>query len=191
MNEEVMKVLQSFREALDYLQAQNIQLNEKIDGLSEVLYDDILIPARMELESQIDDDRFSEFSSKYGESLSPLKEQYAALYDGNDISRDVYDTYREHEGEYEEEVFVEEAIASIKAAIESAKAAFGIPADEPVSVEETPEGDVAITTAGGDVIVAGEDLKEETPVEAEETVEIDSPEEVAAYEAELEKQLKR
>ena len=45
-DQELVQVLQGFKEALDYLHEQNKALNDKIDELSAVLYDDILSPAQ-------------------------------------------------------------------------------------------------------------------------------------------------
>ena len=183
MNEqELVQVLKGFKEALDYLHEQNKALNDKVDELSAVLYDDILSPVQDAITFAQKEEDFSKFTDAYGSSFEPYASEYAALYNGNDIARDVYDTYNEHSDEYDEALFVEEAIKSIAATIQETKEKLGIPAQEKVEITETEDG-VEIDTVSEDEETPTE---EETEVE-EETEEIDSPEEIAAFEAELEK----
>lgn len=197
MNEqELVQVLQGFKQALDYLHEQNKALNDKVDELSAVLYDDILSPVQDAITFAQKEESFNKFNDAYGSDFEPYASEYAALYNGNDIARDVYDTYNEHSDEYDEALFVEEAIKSIAATIQETKEKLGIPAEEKVEITETEDGGVEIDTVSEDDVEA-ETPAEEVKVEAEaeeteteETEEIDNPEEIAAFEAELEK-LKR
>lgn len=192
MNEqELVQVLQGFKQALDYLHEQNKALNDKVDELSAVLYDDILSPVQDAITFAQKEESFNNFNDAYGSSFEPYASEYAALYNGNDIARDVYDTYNEHSDEYDEALFVEEAIKSIAATIQETKEKLGIPAQEKVEITETEDGGVEIDTVSEDEETPAEEVKvEETETETEETEEIDNPEEIAAFEAELEK-LKR
>lgn len=193
MNEqELVQALQGFKQALDYLHEQNKALNDKVDELSAVLYDDILSPVQDAIAFAQDEEKFGKFKDAYGSSLEPYATEYAALYNGNDIARDVYDTYNEHSDEYDEALFVEEAMKSIAATIQETKEKLGIPTEEKVEIAETEGGGVEITTEDGETVVSSDveeatpvPTPEATPVAEEETV--DSPEEVAAFEAELEK----
>ena len=190
MNEqELVQVLQGFKQALDYLHEQNKALNDKVDELSAVLYDDILSPVQDAITFAQKEESYNKFNEAYGEKLKPYASEYAALYNGNDIARDVYDTYNEHSDEYDEALFVEEAIKSIAATIQETKEKLGIPAEQKVEVTETEDGGVEIDTV--DETETGTEMKPEmeptVEVEVEEKEDIDSPEEVAAFEAELEK----
>lgn len=183
---ELVQVLQGFKEALDYLHEQNKALNDKIDELSAVLYDDILSPVQDAVTFAQKEESFKKFNDTYGKNFEPYASEYAALYNGNDIARDVYDTYNEHSDEYDEALFVEEAIKSIAATIQETKEKLGIPAEQKVEITETEDG-VEIDTVDEED-KDEEKVEEEKPeVEAEATEEMDSPEEVAAFEAELEK----
>ena len=187
-DQELVQVLQGFKEALDYLHEQNKALNDKIDELSAVLYDDILSPVQDAITFAQKEENFNKFNEAYGEKLKPYASEYAALYNGNDIARDVYDTYNEHSDEYDEALFVEEAIKSIAATIQETKEKLGIPAEQKVEITETEDGGVEIETV--DEPETEMEEKPEMEVEAEATEDkedIDSPEEVAAFEAELEK----
>ena len=192
MNEqELVQVLQGFKEALDYLHEQNKALNDKVDELSAVLYDDILSPVQDAITFAQKEESYNKFNDAYGEKFKPYASEYAALYNGNDIARDVYDTYSEHSDEYDEALFVEEAIKSIAATIQETKEKLGIPAEQKVEVTETEDGGVEIETV--DKTETGTEMEPEkmepetVEVEVEEKEDIDSPEEVAAFEAELEK----
>lgn len=186
-DQELVQVLQGFKEALDYLHEQNKALNDKIDELSAVLYDDILSPVQDAVTFAQKEESFKKFNDTYGKNFEPYASEYAALYNGNDIARDVYDTYNEHSDEYDEALFVEEAIKSIAATIQETKEKLGIPAEQKVEITETEDG-VEIDTVDDEDDKDEEKVEEEKPeVEAEATEEIDSPEEVAAFEAELEK----
>ena len=183
-DQELVQVLQGFKEALDYLHEQNKALNDKIDELSAVLYDDILSPVQDAITFAQKEESFNKFNEAYGEKLKPYASEYAALYNGNDIARDVYDTYNEHSDEYDEALFVEEAIKSIAATIQETKEKLGIPAEQKVEITETEDGGVEIET----VDETETEMEEKPEVEVEDKEEdIDSPEEVAAFEAELEK----
>lgn len=186
-DQELVQVLQGFKEALDYLHEQNKALNDKIDELSAVLYDDILSPVQDAITFAQKEEGYNKFNEAYGENFEPYASEYAALYNGNDIARDVYDTYNEHSDEYDEALFVEEAIKSIAATIQETKEKLGIPAEQKVEVTETEDGGVEIEVEEPETEM---EEKPEVEVEAEtedKEEDIDSPEEVAAFEAELEK----
>lgn len=186
-DQELVQVLQGFKEALDYLHEQNKALNDKIDELSAVLYDDILSPVQDAITFAQKEESFNKFNDTYGKNFEPYASEYAALYNGNDIARDVYDTYNEHSDEYDEALFVEEAIKSIAATIQETKEKLGIPAEQKVEVTETEDGGVEIEVEEPETEM---EEKPEVEVEAEtedKEEDIDSPEEVAAFEAELEK----
>lgn len=190
MNEqELVQVLQGFKQALDYLHEQNKALNDKVDELSAVLYDDILSPVQDAITFAQKEESYNKFNEAYGEKLKPYASEYAALYNGNDIARDVYDTYNEHSDEYDEALFVEEAIKSIAATIQETKEKLGIPAEQKVEVTETEDGGVEIDTVDTETEMEEKpEMEPEMEVEVETKEEdIDSPEEVAAFEAELEK----
>ena len=186
-DQELVQVLQGFKEALDYLHEQNKALNDKIDELSAVLYDDILSPVQDAITFAQKEESYNKFNEAYGEKLKPYASEYAALYNGNDIARDVYDTYSEHSDEYDEALFVEEAIKSIAATIQETKEKLGIPAEQKVEVTETEDGGVEIETVDEPETEMEEKPEVEAETEDKEEEDIDSPEEVAAFEAELEK----
>ena len=187
-DQELVQVLQGFKEALDYLHEQNKALNDKIDELSAVLYDDILSPVQDAITFAQKEESFNKFNDTYGKNFEPYASEYAALYNGNDIARDVYDTYSEHSDEYDEALFVEEAIKSIAATIQETKEKLGIPAEQKVEITETEDGGVEIDTVDEPETEEMETKPEmEVEGETEDKEDIDSPEEVAAFEAELEK----
>ena len=187
-DQELVQVLQGFKEALDYLHEQNKALNDKIDELSAVLYDDILSPVQDAITFAQKEESFNKFNDTYGKNFEPYASEYAALYNGNDIARDVYDTYNEHSDEYDEALFVEEAIKSIAATIQETKEKLGIPAEQKVEITETEDGGVEIDVDEPETEMGEKpEVEMEVEGETEDKEDIDSPEEVAAFEAELEK----
>ena len=187
-DQELVQVLQGFKEALDYLHEQNKALNDKIDELSAVLYDDILSPVQDAITFAQKEESFNKFNDTYGKNFEPYASEYAALYNGNDIARDVYDTYNEHSDEYDEALFVEEAIKSIAATIQETKEKLGIPAEQKVEITETEDGGVEIDVDKPETEMGEKpEVEMEVEGETEDKEDIDSPEEVAAFEAELEK----
>ena len=186
-DQELVQVLQGLKEALDYLHEQNKALNDKIDELSAVLYDDILSPVQDAITFAQKEESFNKFNDTYGKNFEPYASEYAALYNGNDIARDVYDTYNEHSDEYDEALFVEEAIKSIEATIQETKEKKEIQAEQKVEITETEDGGVEIDTVDKPETEMEAKPEMEVEVETEDKEDIDSPEEVAAFEAELEK----
>ena len=83
-------------------------------------------------------------------------------------------------------MFVEEAIKSIAATIQETKEKLGIPAEQKVEVTETEDGGVEIEVEEPKTEME-EKPEMEVEAETEDKEDIDSPEEVAAFEAELEK----
>ena len=192
MNEQLIEVLKSFKDALDFLQEENKALNDKVDELSAVLYDDILSPVQEAIKYAQDEEAFTQFNENYGPEISPLATDYAAIYDGKDVVKDIYDTYKEHSDEYDEAQFVSEACKSIAKAIEETKAKLGIPANEKVEVTETEDGVEIKAAEDSPEDVSPEDVspKDVSPEDVSPE-DVDSPEEIAAFEAELEKQIKK
>lgn len=171
---ELQEVLKSFKDALNYLNEENKALNDKIDELSNVLYNEILAPVNEAVEYSNNERQFIDFRDRNEGMWQDIISDYAVLNNGNDIARDIWDTYKEHSEEYSEEEFIAAAMDSIKDAIAKAKEALGI----------APQEEVTVTEKDGEVAVIA-DTEVEEP--SEEVVEENSPDEVAAFEKYLEK----
>lgn len=209
MNEnEIYEVLESYRQALDFLVEkvdglvqENAAMKEQVSGLEQVLFEGILNPAKEAIDNAEREDRFEEFNGKYGEQLGGYNSQLAPIEGEDfDLARTAFDNYdsipeeeRPDEGEY-----VQALIEQVDEQISAVKEALGLPADTEVEIKDDGEGNTEVI-ADGEVVASDSEETETTeePVEEEtseegsteeavedENVE-DDPEEIAALEEEL------
>ena len=213
MNEEnIYEILNSYKEAIDVLLSrcdelvnQNKALEERMNKLESILFDEILEPARLALEADDKERRFGEFNEKYGEKLGAYDKVLGAAEGNPDFSmaRTAFDEYEKiPEPRPEEDVFVDGLIETVEEQIDSIKESLGIEPDAKVEITQDENGDTEIK-ADGEVVASetetetkdGEEEKEEKtePTDGqgeldfdEEEIE-DDPEEVKKFEEELEK----
>jgi len=213
MNEEnIYEILNSYKEAIDVLLSrcdelvnQNKALEERMNKLESILFDEILEPARLALEADDKERRFGEFNEKYGEKLGAYDKVLGAAEGNPDFSmaRTAFDEYEKiPEPRPEEDVFVDGLIETVEEQIDSIKESLGIEPDTKVEITQDENGDTEIK-ADGEVVASetetetkdGEEEKEEItePTDGqgeldfdEEEIE-DDPEEVKKFEEELEK----
>lgn len=135
---ELYEVLNSFKEAIDMIIARQKELDEmyeeghnqmddRIHKLENILYDEILGPAKEMLDKDADDKAFGEFHDKYGEQFAPLS-GFTKSIEGNDfdVERQAYDDYNGIEGDKpDEDAYVAKLVENLKgqldAIIEQAK----------------------------------------------------------------------
>ena len=103
MNEEnIYEILNSYKEAIDVLLNrcdelvnQNRALEERVNKVESILFDEILEPARLALEADDKERRFGEFNDKYGEKLGAFDKILGAAEGNPDFSmaRSAFDEY--------------------------------------------------------------------------------------------------
>lgn len=135
---ELYEVLNSFKEAIDMIIARQKELDEmyeeghnqmddRIHKLENILYDEILGPAKEMLDKDADDKAFGEFHDKYGEQFAPLSGFTKSIEgDDFDVERKAYDDYNGIEGDKpDEDAYVAKLVENLKgqldAIIEQAK----------------------------------------------------------------------
>jgi len=179
--------------------------DEKVNALETTVYDEIINPANEYIAGQEKEARFDDFNEKYGDKLRPFNEDLSTLEGSDyDLVRDAFDRYDSFEGDkMGEDEFVEALVGELGSKLDAIKKAFGVPEDTEISVQETEDGGTEVVTEDGDVIASSDESNEESEEEEEEkpeeektTVEItdlpededkeDDPDEVAAFEKELE-----
>ena len=211
MNEDIYEILNSYKEAIDVLLGrcdelvnQNNALEERVNKLESMIFDEILEPARLALEADDKERRFGEFNEKYGERLGAFDKVLGAAEGNPDFSmaRTAFDEYDKlPEPKPEEDVFVDGLIETVEEQIDSIKESLGIEPDAKVEITQDEDGDTEIKADGE--VVASEKEEEtteeegtETPTEegeqgefdfSEEEEAEDDPEEVKKFEEELEK----
>ena len=218
MNEnEIYEILESYRQALDFLVEkvdglvqENMAMKEQLGGLEQVLYEGILSPAKDAIDSAEREDRFEDFNSKYGEQLGGYNGQLAPIEGEDfDLTRTAFDNYDSipDEEKPDSDEYVNALIAQVDEQISHIKEAFGLPADAEVEVKQDENGNTEIS-ADGEPIASEEGASEGTSEEGEKEVEekpleekseegekeeeekVDDPEEIAALEEELKGYLK-
>ena len=210
MNEEqIFEILNSYKDAIDVLLTrcdeivnQNRALEERMNKLESIIYDEILEPARLALEADDRDRRFGEFNEKYGERLGAFDKVLGAAEGNPDFSmaKTAFDEYEKlPEPRVEEDVFVDGLIETVEEQIDSIKESLGLEPDAKVEITQDENGDTEVKADGE--VVASEKAEEETTEEpkteeeeaqgefdfSDEEEEEDDPEEVKKFEEELEK----
>ena len=217
MNEEnIYEILNSYKDAIDVLLNrcdelvnQNKALEERVNKVESILFDEILEPARLALEADDKERRFGEFNDKYGEKLGAFDKILGAAEGNPDFSmaRSAFDEYEKiPEPRPEEDVFVDGLIETVEEQIDSIKESLGIEPDAKVEITQDENGDTEIKADGEVVASETEETKdkEETTEEGtepteegeqgeldfgEDEEEEDDPEEIKKLEEELAKSL--
>lgn len=161
--EEMLAILDSHKKVIDALIDKTQILQEQIDSLEGILFDDIINPA---IESYKNYDK-QLFIDKYEDKFNPYKEQ-VKLIDGVDLGETVYDEYMKYEpaeGEepMSEEEFVEGSISNVAEQLKAIKASLGIPEEAKVEVVADTNGD-----GETDTVVAEAETETEVEVKPEE-----------------------
>lgn len=188
------EILASYRDAINALiervdsQDEMIKaLMEKSDDLNRLVFDEVLTPAKQALDEQIYNAGLTDFTEKYGSPLEGYNEKLRPIEGEDfDVMKQAYDGYNAIEGDKPEaNVFVDELKKVIDEQLNDIREAIGAPADAEVTV--TQDGETGETT----VEVDGKEQELETEEVISDDMEEESdPEEMAAYEKELEKMLK-
>lgn len=217
MNEEqIFEILNSYKEAIDVILGrcdelvnQNKALEERLNKLESMIFDEILEPARLALEADDKERRFGEWNEKYGEKLGAYDKVLGAAEGNPDFSmaRTAFDEYNNiPEPRPEEDVFVDGLIETVEEQIDSIKESLGIEPDAKVEITQDENGDTEIKADGEVVASETEETKdkEETTEEGtepteegeqgeldfgEDEEEEDDPEEIKKLEEELAKSL--
>ena len=212
MDNELIQVLQQFKQAIDMCMEKIEYLDkmiedfkeendERIHTLESTLYDEIINPTNEFIEETNKNARFDEFNSKYGDRLRPFNEPLSALEGEDfDIVRSAFDRYDEFEGEKADmDTYVDRLVEEVGKQLEAIKKGLGLPEDAEIEVKQTEDGGTVVEVEDEDhgddeeVIASTEgdepDEEEEEPMEeASDEEPEDDPEEVKAFEEELKKQ---
>lgn len=191
MDNELWDVLQSFKNALDIAfdrleqmdkmyEDYRDQTDERIHSVEATLYDEIINPTKDYIAGQERDARFNDFNAKYGEKLGAYNDALRSLEgEDYDLTKSAFDKYDNLEGEKpDEEEFVNALVEEVGAQLNKIKEGLGLPADAEIEVKQTEDGETVVE-------VDGENIEEAEEIVDDEPVE-DNPEEVEAFEKELE-----
>lgn len=212
MDNELIQVLQQFKQAIDMCMEKIDYLDKMIENFKEendervheiesTLYDEIINPTKEYIEEANKTARFNEFDSKYGDRLRPFNEPLSVLEGEDfDIVRSAFDKYDSYEGEKaDQDIYVERIIEEVGKQLDAIKKGLGLPEDAEIEVKQTEDGETVVEVEdeghGDDeeIIASTEDDEpmedEEEPLEEVSDGEPeDDPEEVKAFEEELKNQ---
>ena len=200
---QLNEILSSFRDAITALieraDAQDDMIKaiqEKTDSTERLIFDEVINPAKAEMEKQIYDAGLADFSSRYSDKLSGYNDKLRPIEGEDfDIMKQAYDGYNSIEGEKPDEaVYIDELVKVVDKQLDDIRQAIGAPANAEVAVKQDKDGETVVEVDGKEVSEESVEKKpEEKPAESvEEKVEVSdsdeeetNPEELAALEKEL------
>ena len=199
------EIITSYRDAINALiervdaQDDMIQTKkEKTEGTKRLIFNEVINPAKAEMEKQIYNAGLEDFTNKYGEKLNGYNDKLRPIEGEDfDIMKQAYDGYNSIEGEKPDEaMYVDELVKVVDKQLDDIRAAIGAPADAEVAVKQDEDGETTVEVDGQEVKEVSEDSKDsedsdKTEVKETEETEIkdsdeeSDPEELAALEEEL------
>ena len=199
---QLNEILASYRDAINALiervDAQDgmIQaVREKAEGTERLIFDEVINPAKAEMEKQIYDAGLEDFTNRYGEKLNGYNDKLRPIEGEDfDIMKQAYDGYNSIEGEKPDEaMYVDELVKVVDKQLDDIRAAIGAPADAEVAVKQDEDGETTVEVDGQEVKEVSEDSEDSDKTEVKETEETEikdsdeesDPEELAALEEEL------
>ena len=205
---QLNEILSSFRDAITALieraDAQDDMIKaiqEKTDSTERLIFDEVINPAKAEMEKQIYDAGLEDFSSRYGDKLSGYNDKLRPIEGEDfDIMKQAYDGYNSIEGEKPDEaLYIDELVKVVDKQLDDIRQAIGAPANAEVAVKQDEDGETVVEVDGKEVSEEAveekpaESTDEEKPAEStDEEVEVSdsdeeetNPEELAALEKEL------
>ena len=202
---QLNEILASYRDAINALieraDAQDgmVQaVREKAEGTERLIFDEVINPAKAEMEKQIYDAGLEDFTNKYGEKLNGYNDKLRPIEGEDfDIMKQAYDGYNSIEGEKPDEAeYIDELVKVVDKQLDNIRAAIGAPANAEVAVKQDEDGETSVEVDGQEVKEVSEDSEDSDKTEVKETEETEEteikdsdeesdPEELAALEEEL------
>ena len=202
---QLNEILASYRDAINALiervDAQDgmIQaVREKAEGTERLIFDEVINPAKAEMEKQIYNAGLEDFTNRYGEKLNGYNDKLRPIEGEDfDIMKQAYDGYNSIEGEKPDEaMYVDELVKTVDKQLDDIRAAIGAPANAEVAVKQDEDGETTVEVDGQEVKEVSEDseesedsdkteVKETEETEIKDSDEESDPEELAALEKEL------
>lgn len=199
---QLNEILASYRDAINALiervDAQDgmIQaVREKAEGTERLIFDEVINPAKAEMEKQIYNAGLEDFTNRYGEKLNGYNDKLRPIEGEDfDIMKQAYDGYNSIEGEKPDEaMYVDELVKVVDKQLDDIRAAIGVPANAEVAVKQDEDGETTVEVDGQEVKEVSEDSEDSDKTEVKETEETEikdsdeesDPKELAALEKEL------
>ena len=199
---QLNEILASYRDAINALiervDAQDgmIQaVREKAEGTERLIFDEVINPAKAEMEKQIYNAGLEDFTNRYGEKLNGYNDKLRPIEGEDfDIMKQAYDGYNSIEGEKPDEaMYVDELVKVVDKQLDDIRAAIGVPANAEVAVKQDEDGETTVEVDDQEIKEVSEDSEDSDKTEVKETDETEikdsdeesDPDELAALEEEL------
>ena len=199
---QLNEILASYRDAINALieraDAQDgmIQaVREKAESTERLIFDEVINPAKAEMEKQIYDAGLEDFTNKYGEKLNGYNDKLRPIEGEDfDIMKQAYDGYNSIEGEKPDEAeYIDELVKVVDKQLDNIRAAIGAPANAEVAVKQDEKGETTVEVDDQEIKDVSEDSEDSDKTEVKETEETEikdsdeesDPDELAALEEEL------
>ena len=199
---QLNEILASYRDAINALieraDAQDgmIQaVREKAESTERLIFDEVINPAKAEMEKQIYDAGLEDFTNKYGEKLNGYNDKLRPIEGEDfDIMKQAYDGYNSIEGEKPDEAeYIDELVKVVDKQLDNIRAAIGAPANAEVAVKQDEKGETTVEVDDQEIKDVSEDSEDSDKPEVKETEETEikdsdeesDPDELAALEEEL------
>lgn len=194
---QLNEILTSYRDAINALieraDAQDgmIQaVREKAESTERLIFDEVINPAKAEMEQQIYNAGLEDFSNRYSEKLGGYNDKLRPIEGEDfDIMKQAYDGYNSIEGEKPDEaLYIDELVKVVDKQLDDIRAAIGAPADAEVAVKQDEDGNTTVEVDGDEVKAEDSEPNKGEEIEEKEIVdesEESDPDELAALEEEL------
>lgn len=148
----VQDFVNTYKELID-------RLLERQDQLEDLLFSQVLNPAKEAMDKYEKDGRRNDFMSKHGEALSAFNGKLRAIEgDDFDLAEQAFEDYDAMEEKPESDVYVAALVAKVTEQIDKLKKAFGA---ETIEVKDEGEGESTEVIADGEVVAEAANTEEE------------------------------
>lgn len=174
MNDEVMEILENYKQAISEIIEYQKHLANEITEIKTAIMDELINPIKDEYNKFEHDTALSDFRCKYAERLDGFNDKLKALEGEDfDIVEKAFDDFNAREDDMPEDEYVEKLAEHVQEQLDEIASAFGIEKEDIEEVKvETSEGEVEAKVEDGEVVeVEGEGTEktdEHTEAETEE-----------------------
>lgn len=158
------EMMNDVKELINILVTKIDALENRVNEMENVLFNDLLNPIKEAYDKADYDDRLNTFKDTYSEKFAPIEPQVKAVEGEDfDIAKNTFDDYNEDNKGMEEAQYVDAVVETVTTQLEEIKAKLneaGIPADT-VTVEATDNGvEVEAKDEDGNIVATEDEIIE-------------------------------
>lgn len=180
MNDEVMEILENYKQAISEIIEYQKHLAEEITEIKTAVMDNLINPIKGEFEKYQHDEALSDFREKHAEKLEGFNEKLKALEgDDFDIVEKAFDDFSERNDDMSEDEYVDKLAEHVQEQLNEIASAFGIEKEDIEEVKvETTDGEVEAKVEDGEVVAVEKEAEEEKTEDTETKEEKETVDEV-------------